>query len=364
MDELDILIQEFEIRLKEKDKVNKQKKEKNSLRNAYLPRIRDYFIPFIREDFISYQSDYIGREKIYFESIFNRESIIKATIYYVLNSMTKGIEHGVKKKKISSISDFLSSFNSFFELVLNDRYHMNMSSCMPFQEKLANEIKERLVQMGYDLQETKNNPAIRKIEYDFILDYFQNIVNKISDKQLQVFIIFQLSLLYGLSNKTIVDIKVNDIDLERRTLKIVSKNKLEHIILELPYKIFCEIRNHIENNRLVKEELLFYKESKDEKNVIDSSFYTDIIDNIQSEFSLKFGCENLESDRFTQYGMVKYAIGNMLDENINVKAIEQVTGRDIKFIMSCTPDSKSTTIEFNNYVNAKLRNTSTYKDCN
>lgn len=138
---------------------------------------------------------------------------------------------------------------------------MSVHTYLPATEELVADIRMRLEKKGYVLLEAEEFPAIQREEYDFVKKYFES-VNSLSDKQLQSYIIIQLTFLYGLSFSTIRNIHTRDVDLEKRALKILSTDKKDYIILELPYSIFKNMNKHISQNSLDNDELIFLLKKK------------------------------------------------------------------------------------------------------
>jgi len=358
IDKLQELIDEFDEKIRKEDLKNVDKDDPNGQYNFYIPKIKNYFIPFIEESL--QEINYIGREEQFFQGVFNREYLIEATIYYVETAKTRGASDDNKTKRCNSINDFLIAFERFYELVLKNKYRMmSVHIFLPATEELVADIRMRLEKKGYVLLESEEFPAIHKEEYDFIRNYFENI-NSLSDKQLQSYIIIQLTFLYGLSFSTIRNIHTRDIDLEKRTLNILSKDKKDFIILELPYNIFKNIHQHIIQNDLANDELIFFTKAKREKGeFIASSFINDVLAKIKELYNEQYHCNEIILNRFTHYGLIKYAISNILEVNLDLATIESLTSRDIKFILSCRP-YKNNSEKQSNYINMKIRATNTY----
>lgn len=173
-------------------------------------------------------------------------------MFYAENCRTRGVSVNNKEKRASSISDFLIAYKHFYEIVLKLKYPMPILTT----EDLSAEIKVRLENKGYIILESEPFPAMQREEYEFTCKFF-NSQYPLHGKQLQVWIILQLSFLYGLSFSTIRNLRTNNIDLETRTIKVLTKSKDKTIILELPYNIFKNIELHITNNNLQNDNLLF-----------------------------------------------------------------------------------------------------------
>ena len=140
------LLKEYEDKLREEDKKNENKRIKTAQYDFYLPKIRDYFIPFIRDFIQKNNVSYMGDEERFFNERFSRDEIILATVFYVENCPQKRKTSDNKKRSISTILDFLNSFNNFFDLVLSVRFRMrHLYYLKPFQDKLIGEIREMVL---------------------------------------------------------------------------------------------------------------------------------------------------------------------------------------------------------------------------
>ena len=354
------LFNSFEEKIKAEDKINPDKDEPNGKYNFYIPKIRDSLLVYLDEQI---SKNYIDRERLYFEKVFNRESLIEATMFFVENCKTRGVSDINKEKRTNSISDFIIAYNHFYEIVLKLQYNMTI-----FQtDDLFADIRTRLENKGYILLESEQYPAIQQKEYEFICQYFCEQL-PLQDKQLQVWIILQLSFLYGLSFSTIRNLHTKDIDLNTRTVKILNKTKDETILLELPYSLFKNIELHIQKSNLDEEDLFFftrtYKNSKKQSKPIISSFLSEEFNTIRDLYLSQQIHDEYVGNRFTHYGVIKYAIAKMLECNMNIPSIVNLTGRNIKFILSCKPEKTLRTNEQSNYINSKLRSIDTFMEFN
>lgn len=112
--ELQLLLNEFEEKIKAEDKMNPEKDEPNGKYNFYIPKIRDYFIVYLNQQIT--EQNYCGRERLYFEKVFNRESLIEATIFYVENCKSRGVSDTNKEKRVNAITDFIIAYKHFMML--------------------------------------------------------------------------------------------------------------------------------------------------------------------------------------------------------------------------------------------------------
>ena len=121
---------------------NVDKDDPNGQYNFCIPKIKNYFIPFIRENL--QEINYIGREEQFFQSVFNREYLIEATIFYVETAKTRGVYDDSKTKRCNSINDFLIAFGKFYELVLKNKFRMmSVHIYLPATEELVADIQMR-----------------------------------------------------------------------------------------------------------------------------------------------------------------------------------------------------------------------------
>lgn len=353
------LLKEYEDKLREEDKKNENKRIKTAQYDFYLPKIRDYFIPFIRDFIEKNNVSYMGDEERFFNERFSRDEIILATVFYVENCPQKRKTSDNKKRSISTILDFLNSFNNFFDLVLSVRFRMrHLYYLKPFQDKLIGEIRDKLHEKGIMIVDVTSYPAIQQKEVDFIISFFKN-KKKITEAQRQVWILFQMSLLYGISMGTLGDIMVEDIDLERRKLRILNKDRTTNIFLEMPYEMYVLVKKHIDENGLEKGQRFFYTKRKSEKPV-QSSIYSYVMKVIVDEYKKKICDDEVVLRRFTQYGMVRYAIIQMLNANVNIAHIVDLTGVDVEFVMNCRDEDMYESKNLSDYLNIKLRMIKTF----
>lgn len=358
--ELQHIFNEFERKIREEDKLNPDKDDPNGKYSFYIPKIRDYLMIYLNEQIVS--RNYAERERLYFEKVFNREYLIEATMYYVENCKTRGVTDNINEKRFSSISDFLIAYNHFYDIVLKLQYTMPVL----LTEELSAEIRVHLENKGYVILESEQFPAIQQKEYEYICNFYNNQAS-LHGKQLQVWIILQISFLYGLSFSTIRNLQMNNIDLDTRTLKILNKTKDENILLDLPYLLFKNIELHIKSNSLENNDLLFFTrntKNDTQQKPISSTFLSESFKAIKEQYFSQQTHDEFVANRFTHYGVIKYAIANMLEFNMNISSIVNLTGRDTKFILSCKPQNALSSKQQSNYINCIMRSINTYKDYN
>ncbi|GAA4653976.1 hypothetical protein GCM10023142_11140 [Anaerocolumna aminovalerica] len=360
MDELAKLLELFEVQLNILDALNSEKKNtKDGLKGTYLYKIRDYFINYI-SDVISSEG-YNDRVKLFFETVFNRNHIIGSAVYYVEKNKPKGANELSKERKASSVDEYFIALNRFHELVLVKEYHNpTIFKLLSYSDELKAEVIEKVEADGFELLEKESYPAIQKNEYEYILNFMEN-KSRISDLDRKVIILFKLLLLYGITVRKVSKIKVNHIDLKKRTLKIECKRHdyLQNVYLELPYGLYIDIEEYIKIKGLDAEDYLFDIE---ENESLPSSVFSFLLYKIKKAYSMEVNNNSLILKRFTAYGMAKYAISNMLDASINIPVIEMLTDRTVDFILSCRPEKIKNSADYNHYINYKMRSTSTYKE--
>jgi len=362
MNELIRLLDLFEKELIKKDTEGTvSKKSKKNLQNVYLYKIRDYFIKYI--DDVIQSSPYNGRERVFFETVFNRQHIIDAAVFYVETNTPKGAEPNSYDRAESSVDEFIIAFNQFYEIILSKEYqNPTIKNLTPFAKNLREEIVERVEKDDFVLIGKKSYPAIQNKEYEYIMDYITEPKN-LSNKDRQVAIIFKLLLLLGITVEKISGLKKSNFDPEKRTLKIPLENaeqvNIHSIEVELPYALSKEISDILIENTLNNTELLF---ATSEGNPIQSSYFSYLLKNIMKQYERDTACDKLILKKFTAYGMAKYAICQMLEASMMLPAIVQLTGRTMEFIESCRMESIREPDKRNHYINYKIRSTKTYLD--
>lgn len=100
--------------------------------------------------------NYAERERLYFEKVFNNEYLIEATMYYVENCKTRGVTDNTNEKRFSSISNFLTAYNHFYDIVLKLQYTIPVL----LTEELSAEIRVRLEKI---LNKTKDEKTLKMI---------------------------------------------------------------------------------------------------------------------------------------------------------------------------------------------------------
>ena len=361
MDELERLVLLFESELKRKDaESNKLKNGKKSLQSMHLYKIRDYFIIYIDE--VIRNISYVDRIPLFFETVFNRQHIIDATVYYVEKNRPKGADKESMERAESSVKDFLIAFNQFYELVLSKEYqNPTLKSLTPFIKNLAAEIVKKVEKDGYTLISKKSFPAIQEKEYHFIIACINENKNP-SDKDRQVAIIFQLLLLFGITVEKISNLKRSYYSIEKRTLKIPVENpnqlNTSFFEMELPYKLSLDISYLLSKSKNNQNVLLFVNS---EGNPIQTGYFNYHLKNLRKDYMQKISANELILERFTAFGMARFAISKMLEASIMIPIIMQLTGRTMEFIESCRLESMRKQAA-SHYINYKIRSIDTYND--
>ncbi len=81
---------------------------------------------------------------------------------------------------------------------------------------------------------------------------------------------------------------------------------------------------------------------------------------IVDEYKKKISDDEVVLRRFTQYGMVRYAIIQMLNANVNIAHIVDLTGVDVEFVMNCRDEDMYESKNLSDYLNIKLRMIKTF----
>ena len=85
---------------------------------------------------------------------------------------------------------------------------------------------------------------------------------------------------------------------------------------------------------------------------------------IVDEYKKKISDDEVVLRRFTQYGMVRYAIIQMLNANVNIAHIVDLTGVDVEFVMNCRDEDMYESKNLSDYLNIKLRMIKTFTEFN
>lgn len=81
---------------------------------------------------------------------------------------------------------------------------------------------------------------------------------------------------------------------------------------------------------------------------------------IVDEYKKKISDDEVVLRRFTQYGMVRNAIIQMLNANVNIAHIVDITGVDVEFVMNCRDEDMYESKNLSDYLNIKLRMIKTF----
>ncbi|ACA53843.1 site-specific integrase [Clostridium botulinum] len=319
--------------------------------NQYVTKLRDYFIKYIIEE-----RKYTGKVLDLFKFDLGKTDIINSVIYYVVEN------ENVKSK--SAIDDFLIALNMLFEEVINDKYfNQNLNNLQPFS-KLSSEIARKIEKDRIkDLKEKETRPAISNEEYIIIVEYLNNMILN-SLKAHEVKIIIKLLLLYGFSFDRIIELKTKDYCSEKGTLSIVYGNITNRLnfILELPYELNKLMKSYLEirNKRYPNAENLFVTT---EGTTITHGFLTYTLDNIKKEYDLQKSKSHDNKNTFTNTGLAKYAVIQMILEGMNQSIILDLTGfKEEQFSYCQDYVNELKNLNRNRYVNHIIRGISTYDD--
>ena len=356
--ELERLYSLFEQEIKRRDLQNpKLKSNKKSLQGVYPYKIKEYFLPFIENEVI--KLTYENKIDIFWNAVFNRQHIIDATVFYVKNNRPKGADLNTLERSESSIDDFFKAFNQFYEIVLTKEYkNPTLRELIPFSKNLKKDVVEQIKDEEYTLIGKKSYPAIQTQQYDFIMK-FLNAESGFSNKDKQVAIIFKLLLLYGITLDKMAGILQNNFNWERRILKIENKKNTDvntqNIMIEVPFTLAKEIKDLLSSDDQNAPLFPFVKNG-----TLPTGSFSYLLNKIKNKYEKENSVDEIILNRFTAYGMQKYAIRKMLEVSITTPTIVMLTGHAKEFVESCRP--KQMRKSLNHYVNYKLRSIDTYED--
>lgn len=318
--------------------------------NQYVTKLRDYFIKYIIEE-----KKYTGKVSDLFRFDLGKIDIINSVIYYIVDN------DNVKSK--SAIDDFLTALNTLFEEVINDKYfNQNLNNLQPFSQ-LSSKIEQKIEKDKIkNLKKKETFPAILDEEYKLIVEYLNNMALK-SLKAYEVKIIIKLLLLYGFSFDRIIELKTKDYCSEKGTLSIMYGNSnRSNLILELPYELNKLIKLYLEvrNKKYPNAENLFVTT---EGTTITHGFLTYTLDNIKKEYDLQKSKSHDNKNTFTNTGLAKYAVIQMILEGMNQSIILDLTGfKEEQFSYCQDYVNELKNLNRNRYVNHIIRGISTYDD--
>lgn len=172
-------------------------------------------------------------------------------------------------------------------------------------------------------------------------------------------IVIKLMLLYGFSYDIIIQLKVSDYDLKKRTLEIeYERNGIKHICVELPYLLAQEIEEYLKKRNAKENQFLFVSR---QDNPIGNSFIKDILDDIKVEFEKEHRDYISTKNQFTPTGLQKYAIIQMILSGMNQSIIMDFTGQKDLIYNDCQKEvNMLKEIDRNRYVNHMMRGIATY----
>lgn len=359
MKELDELLAIFQKEIAKKDRISSENNSSDlPLTNMYLYKIRDYFLVYMEQIII--QKKYQDRVSLFWEAIFTRDEIINSAVFYVENNKPKSEPDKSKKRKLVSIEEYLIAFNQFNEIVLEKKYsNSTLYKSKPFNENLNQEIRAIVESHGYEFIDSQQYPAITEAEYKYILDFFKK-QKKITSKDKDVYIIFRLLLLYGLPMPEIRNLKRKHFDLDRRIIIVADKysENSRTISLELPYSLAKDVEEHFNSRKWDVEDYIF---STTTNKKIPSNYISTHLSNIANLYADL--TNDLEvKNKFTSYGLIKFAICNMLSLSMNIPSIVTITGRPTVFIESCRPNIMNNSFTTSHFINSKLHATDAFNE--
>jgi site-specific recombinase XerD len=326
-------------------------------RNQYIPKIRDYLIPYLRNN-KPIENSQSEIEKLFKYNI-TLQDLIDSTIYYVKNNANVNSETG--------INDFIIAFNQFFRFLYeNNIENTNLVRLWSTEEitELKKQIIERLQKEGIRLNPPQQDPPITEEEFSFILSYCEKINHNDNFKRYESSIIIKLFIFLGLKAEKMYNIKNNHFNNETGILEIESKDG-ENYYVQLPYNLTKQLKilMKLKEERFPHISDFLFVNNRGKK--VDNSFLTELLNEIRDEFNKNRNTDlltlELERNRFTQTGLIKYAVIEMIKKGINQSIIQDFTGNGENIYNDCQKFvNESKQGEKNRYLNSKLRSIETY----
>ena len=308
--------------------------------NQYIPKLRDYFLPFILEKKSSIED--INR---LFSNEFTLSDISDATVYYIQNN--ENVESS------AAIKDYLITLNQFFIEIIYKKYHNPSLAMQRSFTNLEDEVNRKLQKLNINLRDPEPFPAITKDDYNLLLPFLEDYGDKTLAK-VEVKCILKIFLLYGFSMDKLAEIHKDDFNVKANTLKVNIDNSCVH--LELPHSLANNIKEYLSLRSHIDSNLLFIN-TKGKK--ITPSFTSGFYEALLNEYSELKATPN----RFTNTGVGKYGIINMILKGMNTSIISEFTGQKSDILDDCQRTVNAIQqLKRNRYINHMIRGIETYDE--
>ncbi|MCO1600026.1 hypothetical protein [Desulfosporosinus nitroreducens] len=304
------------------------------------------------------------------------ESLFKYTITH--NDLIESTVFYIKDKRLTfeqAIYDSLISFNAFFKFLNYSKNIENTNLIRVFNN--SEELKQIYAKIKILLNENKiflkprqQYPSLQEEEFKFINNYLisnPKLTQYKSVKSTQCLIILKLFLLLGLKPEKLFELPADSVNLEYNYIKIPSESNNNNLyISRLPnniiflFKKLYKLREKAHHNS--KGNYLFFNRNG---KMIDNDYTTDILKDIEDLFYnenlIDINLRILDRSQFTQSGLTKYAIINMIKANIPQSLILDFTGNKSDIYDDCQNSVNTDNFNENSrYIDSKIRGIETY----
>lgn len=308
--------------------------------NQYIPKLRDYFIPFILDN-----KAHVPDVERLFSYEFTLGDITDATVYYIVKN--ENVESS------AAVNDYLITLNQFFSEIIFNKYHNPSLAMRGSFTSVESEVFSKLQEKGISLREPESCPAIGRDDYPIFLSHLEEY-GKSTMLKIERKCILKLLLLYGFSMDKLMTLEKDSFEEENHVLKVPVDSG--YVFLELPHLLSNNIKEYLKLRGEDDRKYLFINRKG---NQINSGFTDGVFKALfEQEPDLK-----TVPNRFTNTGIAKYAIINMILKGMNISIICEFTGQKSDILDDCQRTVNAIQqLKRNRYINHMVRGIETYDD--